>query len=324
MSRTGLIELEAAIAVAKHRNFRAAAAELGMAPTSLSNIVRALERRIGVLLFNRTTRSVSLTAAGKAFIERVSSSVSNIAEAIEAAQGDANRPSGTLRINSSVTAGHEVLAPIILEYLGRYPAMKVDLVTDSQLVDIVLEGFDAGIRTDASVPADMIAVPLGFALDFSVVAAPSYLRQHPALSTPTDLSNHQCIRARGASGGIYRWEFERNGERLNLDVPGVLILDDQSLILRAALLGLGLGYVSDALSRDAVAAGQLRYVLQDWRPVSSPLSLYYPRTRYTPASLRGLVELIRTRQRNATGRMKEGPKASPRTRKGGGSNGLAK
>ena len=298
MSRTGLTELEAAIVVAKHRNFRAAAAELGMSPTTISSIIRALEARIGVLLFNRTTRSVSLTSAGDAFINRISSSIADISEAIEAAQGHASQPTGTLRINSSITAGHEVLAPLILGYLRLYPGMKLDLVTDSRMVDIVLEGFDAGIRAEASVPAEMVAVPLGFTLDFSVIAAPSYLKDHPVPVTPADLMYHRCIRARSASGGIYRWEFERGEEHLNIDVPGALILDDQSLILKAAISGLGLGYISDAVSRDAVAVGQLEYVLGDWRPGPTPLSVYYPRNRHMPAALRTLIDLIKNRQRD--------------------------
>jgi len=293
MRRTGLIDLEAAITVAKHRNFRAAAAELGISTTAISSIIRGLEARIGVRLFNRTTRSVALTSAGEAFIGRIAPSVTSIAEAIEAAQDQAGQPSGTLRINSSVTAGHQILSPVILEYLGRYPAMKVDLVTESRLVDIVLHGFDAGIRFAGSVPADMVAVPLGFSLDFSVVGAPGYLAHNPAPVTPDDLMDHRCIRARWPGGEIYRWEFARGDESHAVDVPGALTLDDQSLILRAAVSRLGLAYLADAVTRGAVAAGQLQYLLQDWRPKPSPLCLYYPRNRHMPAALRAFVELAR-------------------------------
>jgi DNA-binding transcriptional LysR family regulator len=293
MARTGLDDLEAAISVAKHRSFRAAAAELGMSPTAISAIIRNLEARIGVLLFNRTTRSVALTAAGEAFIGRVSGSVAQIVEAIEAAQGFAGRPSGTLRINSSVTAGHAILSPLVLEYLRLYPEMKVDLVTDSRLVDIVLQGADAGIRLMDSVPVDMVAVPLGFSLDFSVVGSPAYLATNFGPATPQELVHHRCIRARWAGGGIYRWEFERGEEEVNIDVPGVLTLDDQSLILKAAISGFGLAYIADELTREAIDAGRLRYVLEEWRPRPVPLCLYYPRNRHTPAALRAFVELIR-------------------------------
>jgi DNA-binding transcriptional LysR family regulator len=205
-----------------------------MSPTAISSI-RNLEARIGVLLFNRTTRSVAVTSAGEAFISRVSGSVMQIAEAIEAAQGLAGRPSGALRINSSVTAGHEILSPLVGEYLRLYPEMKIDLVTDSRLVDIVLQGADAGTRLMDSVPVDMVAVPLGFSLDFSVVGSPAYLARIPEPVTPHELIHHRCVRSRWAGGGIYRWEFERGEEKVNIDVPGALTLDEQSLILKAAI-----------------------------------------------------------------------------------------
>ena len=169
MSRSGFIEFEAAIAVARFRNFRAAAADLGMSPTALSSTIRGLEARIGVQIFSRTTRSVALTAAGNAFIERISSSVADINEAIRIAQGHATDPTGALRINSSITAAHEILTPLIQDFLNRNPGVSIDLVTNSRLVDIVLEGFDAGIRTASSVPGDMIAIPLGRSLDFVVL-----------------------------------------------------------------------------------------------------------------------------------------------------------
>ena len=293
MKRTGLTELEAAIAVAKFRNFRLAAADLGMSPTALSSTIRGLEARIGVQIFNRTTRSVALTSAGKAFIDTISSSVADIAQAIMIAQGHSSEPTGTLRINSSITAAHEVLSPLLEKFLRTNPGISVDLVTDSRLVDIVLEGFDAGIRVATSVPVDMVAVPLGRSLDFVVVGSPAYFSQHPAPVTPADLMQHRCIRTRWAGGGIYRWEFERGGERINLDVPGVLTLDEQSLILKAAVAGLGLAHLSDAFAREKVASGQLRYALEDWRSAPSPLCLYYPRGRHTPAALRALVSLIK-------------------------------
>jgi len=294
MRRTGLVELEAAVAVARHRSFRSAAAELGMSATAISAVIRGLEARIGVRLFNRTSRSVALTSAGEAFVDRVAPSLAGIAEAIEVAQNKAGQPSGTLRINSSLTAGLEVLSPLVAGYLRLYPAMAVDIVTDSRLVDIVLDGCDAGIRLAGSIPADMIAVPLGYALDFSVVGSPDYLNRNAAPATPRDLLDHRCIRARWAGGGIYRWEFERDDEQFALDVPGALTLDDPSLILKAAISGLGLAYLADAMTREAAAAGELQYVLRDWKPKPAPLCLYYPRNRHTPASLRALIELIRT------------------------------
>jgi DNA-binding transcriptional LysR family regulator len=295
MSRSGFIEFEAAIAVARFRNFRAAAADLGMSPTALSSTIRGLEARIGVQIFNRTTRSVALTAAGNAFIERISSSVADINEAIRIAQGHAADLTGALRINSSITAAHEILTPLIQDFLNRNPGVSIDLVTNSRLVDIVLEGFDAGIRTASSVPGDMIAIPLGRSLDFVVVGSPRYLSKNPPPLEPSDLVRHKCIRTRWAGGGIYRWEFERDAEKLNIDVPGALTLDEQSLLLKAAVAGLGLACISDAFARDAVVSGELQYVLEDWRPPPSPLCLYYPRSRYTPAALEAFVRSVRAR-----------------------------
>lgn len=293
MRKSGLIELEAVVAVAKHRNFRAAAIELGMSSTAISSAVAGLEARLGVRLFNRTTRSVSLSSAGEEFVAQVAPAVSNILSAMESANSHSATPTGTLRINSSLTAAQMILSPIVLEYLRQYPEMKIDLVTEARLIDIVLDGFDAGIRLTESVPRDMIAVPLGSALHFSVVGSPAYFSDHSAPLTPGDLMAHRCIRARWPSGGLYRWEFERQGETFSLDVPGPLTLDEPTLMLKAAIEGAGLAYLFDAPVETAVADGRLVRVLQDWMPARSHLSLYYPGRRHVPAALRAFIETIR-------------------------------
>jgi DNA-binding transcriptional LysR family regulator len=293
MHKSGLIELEAVVAVAKLRNFRAAATELGMSSTAISSAVAGLEARLGVRLFNRTTRSVSLSSAGEEFVAQVAPALSNILNAIESANSHSAKPTGTLRINSSLTAAHQILSPIVLEYLRRYPEMKVDLVTEARLVDIVLDGFDVGIRLAESVPRDMIAIPLGSPLSFSVVGSPAYFSDRPLPLTPGDLMAHRCIRARWPSGGIYRWEFVHQGETLSLDVPGALTLDEPTLMLQAAIEGAGLAYLSDAAVEPAVADGHLVRVLQDWMPARSQLSVYYPGHRHVSAALRAFVETIR-------------------------------
>ncbi|MEJ0094150.1 MAG: LysR family transcriptional regulator [Methylocella sp.] len=293
MHKSGLVELEAVIAVAKHRNFRAAATELGMSSTAVSSAVAGIEARLGVRLFNRTTRSVSLSSAGEEFVAQVAPAVSNIQSAMESANSHGATPSGTLRINSSLTAAHQILSPIVLDYLRLYPGIKVDLVTEARLVDIVLDGFDAGIRLAESVPRDMIAVPLGSALSFSVVGSPAYFENKPIPSTPGDLMSHRCIRARWPSGGLYRWEFERQGEKLSLDVPGPLTLDEPSLMLKAAIEGAGLAYLSDAAVETAIAEGRLARVLTDWIPTSPGLCLYYPGHRHVPAALRAFIAMVR-------------------------------
>ena len=293
IGRNSIGELMAAIQVAERRSFRAAADNLGISPTALSSNIRALEDRLGVRLFNRTTRSVSLTAAGADFIARVGPALAEIERAAEEAGSHGSAPSGLLRINSSVTGAHQVLAPVLRDFTQRYPLVSVELTTETRLVDIVLNGCDAGVRLEESVPADMVAVPLPFGLDFCVVAAPAYLREHPVPGAPADLLHHRCIRSVLPGGGTYRWEFERGGEALALDVPGNLTLDNQLLLFKAAIEGMGIAYIARSICSDAIAVGRLSPLLEPWMPKSSRLCLYYPHNRNTSPALRALVDTIR-------------------------------
>jgi len=293
IGRNSIGELMAAIQVAERRSFRAAADNLGISPTALSSNIRALEDRLGVRLFNRTTRSVSLTAAGADFIARVGPALAEIERAAEEAGSHGSAPSGLLRINSSVTGAHQVLAPVLRDFIQRYPLVSVELTTETRLVDIVLNGCDAGVRLEESVPADMVAVPLPFGLDFCVVAAPAYLREHPVPGAPADLLHHRCIRSVLPGGGTYRWEFERGGEALALDVPGNLTLDNQLLLFKAAIEGMGIAYIARSICSDAIAVGRLSPLLEPWMPKSSRLCLYYPHNRNTSPALRALVDTIR-------------------------------
>ncbi|KRB51335.1 LysR family transcriptional regulator [Rhizobium sp. Root708] len=290
---SGFTELRAAITVAECLSFRAAADALGMSATALSSNVRMLENRLGIRLFNRTTRSVSLTSAGEEFIRRVAPSLNEIERAMDAAGSHGTTPSGTLRINSSVTAAHEILSPLLRDYLGKYPDVHVEVTTETRLVDVVLEGCDVGIRLAESIPADMVAVPLPFNLDFCVVGSPEYLDSNPAPQKPADLIDHACIKAAIPNGSTYRWEFEEQGRAHAVEVHGSLTLDDQNLMLKAALDGMGLAYISKAVAREAVDLGRLRYVLDDWMPKHSRLCLYYPRNRNPSAALRALISQIR-------------------------------
>jgi DNA-binding transcriptional LysR family regulator len=296
MRTSALTELEAVLALARQRSFRAAAGELGVSTSALSHTIAALETRIGVRLFNRTTRSVSLTEAGEQFVTDVAPAVSAIRNAMEQAGTHRDTPSGTLRINATTTAARQLMTPIILEYLRRYPDMTVDIVTERRLVDIVADGFDAGIRWAESVPRDMIAVPLGPSDRFAVVGAPGYFAEHPAPRTPHDLTAHRCIRIRLPSGRIYPWEFERRGETLSVDVRGPLILDEAALMLDAARAGVGLVYLSEWNVAADLADGSLERVLEGWTPPFCGLCLYYPGRRHVPAGLRALVDLIRETQ----------------------------
>lgn len=299
MRSSGLVELDAVLSVARHRGFRAAATDLGMSRSALSHAVAALETRLGVRLFNRTTRSVSLTEAGEQFVAGIAPALANIRSAMERAGSLRDTPSGTLRINTSAGAAR-MMAPLILEYVRRYPDMTVDIVTEGRLIDIVLDGFDAGVRLSESVPQDMIAVRLGPELRFAVVGSPDYFRDSPPPAAPADLARHRCIRSRLPSGGLYRWEFERHGEEMAFDGVGPLILDEPTLMREAALAGIGLAYLNEWNVAADLAAGRLIRVLEDWTPPFPGLSLYYPGRRHVPAGLRALIDLIRETNRSAS------------------------
>jgi DNA-binding transcriptional LysR family regulator len=293
--KNSLIELEAVVTVARRGGFRAAARELGMSSSALSHAVAALEARLGVRLFNRTTRSVSLSSAGERFVAEVTPALAAIRAAMEGVDAQRDEPSGTLRLNTSLGAARMILTPLVLEYLRRYPKAKVELVTEGALVDIVGQGFDAGVRLAEFVPADMIAVPINRTLRSLVVGSPAYFEGRERPQTPADLMIHDCIRARMASGAIYHWEFERHGESLTVDPPGSLILDDSDLMLTAALTGQGLAILSETAAGPHLADGRLEAVLEDWTPPYPGLRLYYPGRRNMPASLRAFIALIRER-----------------------------
>ncbi len=313
MRSSGLTELEAVLAVARLRNFRAAATELGMSTSAISHTVAALEARIGVRLFNRTTRSVALSEAGEQFVAGVAPGLSAIRDAMEQASSHRLTPSGTLRINASLGAARRVMTPIIMEYMRRYPEVKLDLVTNDRLIDIVVEGFDAGIRLAEHLPQDMIAVPFGPRQRLLVVGAPAYFAKYPAPRSPADLGSHRCIRRRLSSGKIYRWEFERRGESFDIDVQGLLTLDDAGLMLEAALAGVGLAYLSEWDIAAHLAAGHLQCVLEDWTPPFDGLCLYFPGRRHVPAGLRALIELIREKRDQAVAKTPPSRKRRART-----------
>ena len=311
MSETGLFELNAVAAISAHRSFRAAATELGISPSALSHAIAGLEKRLGVRLINRTTRSVSLSQAGERFLARVSPALREIAGAMEDVNAFRDTPTGTLRINFKERAGHLILRPVVAKYLRLYPDMQVELTVEGRPIDIVAEGFDAGIRLAESVPQDMVAVPCGPDSRFIVVGAPSYFERKSVPRSPADLLAHECIRRRMPGGKLYRWEFEKRGEEMALDVPGRLTLDNDGLMIEAALEGLGLAFVSDWWVTDHLGDGSLQAVLEDWTPPFPGLCLYYPRHRHMTAGLRAFVDLIRQEKKSVVG-MKTGVQSGAR------------
>lgn len=293
MYKSGLVELEAVVAIARHGSFRAAALDLDMSPTAIGNAVASLEKRLGVRLFNRTTRNVALTSAGREYVEAIAPALLDIRNATQAVTDHRRKPTGTLRFSCSVGGGRRLLMPFVFEYLRRYGEMKVEIVTEGRLIDIITDGFDAGVRLAEAVPQDMIAVPLGPHTRHVVVGAPSYFSNRSRPSTPADLMDHECIRARYSSGALYRWEFERHGEAMRIDVPGSLTLDEPDMIAQAGRAGIGLAYIGEWLVAEDIAAGRLVEVLSEWTPAYPGYCLYYPGRRHMAASLRTFVDLAR-------------------------------
>ncbi|PKR87883.1 LysR family transcriptional regulator [Pleomorphomonas diazotrophica] len=293
MARSVLVDLDAVLSIARLGSFRAAALELGMSTTALSNAVAKLEQRLGIRLFNRTTRSVSLTDAGRTFVERVGPAMTDIHDAMHAVQSLQETPTGTLRINAFATAAREIMEPFILPFLQRYPQVHIDLVTEGRIVDIVAAGFDLGLRPLNLVPNDMIAVPLGRPRSNAVVASPEFQRTYGSPLVPADLYRFRCIRARLPNNALFRWKFEKDGEAVQIDVQGSITLDESSLVSIAARNGLGLGYVMEADVRADIEAGRLVRVLEDWTPSLPPLSLYYPGRKNPPAAFTAFIQAAR-------------------------------
>lgn len=293
MQRIGLNDLGAVIAIGRRGSFRAAAIDLGMSTTALSHAIGKLEASLGVRLFNRTTRSVSLTDAGRLFVEQVGPALDDINGAMQAVRSQRETPSGTLRINLAVTAAREILSPLVLEFLHRYPEMNVDLVTEGRLIDIVAEGFDLGVRVADLVPSDMIAVSLGRPQRYAVVASPSYLAGREIPRVPPDLLNHRCVRVRLSNGAMYRWQFEKQGESVQIDVRGPITLDEGGLARTAAIEGMGLCFLHEYDVLADIAGARLVCVLDDWTPPFPGLCIYYPGRRNPSAGLKAFIALAR-------------------------------
>ena len=291
--RAGLTDLSAFVAVATHRSFSRAAAELGLSPSALSHTVRGLEERMDLRLLNRTTRSVAPTEAGERLLERLRPALRDIADALEDANIFRDKPAGRLRLNVPRSAAVLLLAPVITRFVQTYPEMQLEIATEGRFVDIVAAGFDAGVRFGESVERDMVAVRISADLRMAVVGSPDYLRTHPRPRKPHDLTDHACIRFRLPGGSLYRWEFEKAGEAMEVEVDGPLILGDQELMLGAAIDGAGLAMVLEPHARPHLHAGRLKRVLADWCPPFPGYFLYYPSRRQVPAGLRAFIDMMR-------------------------------
>lgn len=288
-------ELTAFIAVAEEKSFRRAAARLNLTASTLSHSLRALEERLGVRLLNRTTRTVSTTAAGQLLLSQTAPAFSAIASAIEEVNAFRQHPHGSLRINTPRIAAQLVFTPIFEQFSRDFPDVTLEIAINDGFVDIVKEGFDAGIRLRSDVQQDMNAVRVTSDFTAAVYGSPAYFCRFPPPITPQDLHQHLCIGRREiASGALYRWQFEKEGKQLTVPVRGPLVLDTVDIMIDVALKGIGLVYVADNdENRQHVAEGRLVRVLETWSPSFPGFCLYFPGHRQLSAALKALIEVIR-------------------------------
>src|SRR5713101_4227146 len=296
MPRENLNDLLAFLAVAKARSFTRAAAKLGVSQSALSHTIRGLEERLGLRLLTRTTRSVAPTEAGERLLRTVGPRFDEIDAELAALSELREKPAGTIRITTGEHAAEAILWPALAKLLPHYPDVKVELMIDYGLTDIVAERYDAGVRLGEQVAKDMIAVRIGPDMRMAVVGAPSYFRKQSEPKKPQELIGHNCINLRlSTRGGLYAWEFE-NGEReLKVRVDGQLVFNGTTQMLNAALAGFGVAYVPEDLAQPHLAKGRLKRVLEDWCPPFSGYHLYYPSRRQPTPAFSLLVETLRYR-----------------------------
>src|SRR3954451_4201052 len=296
MQRGNLDDLLAFLAVGRERSFTKAAAKLGMSQSSLSHTIRELESRLGVRLLTRTTRSVAPTQAGERLLQSIGPRFEEIDAELSAVRDLRDKPAGTIRITSTEYAADAILLPKLAKLLPAYPAIKIEIVVDYGLSNIVAEGYDAGVRSGEQVAQDMIAVRIGPDLRMAVVGAPSYFRKRPEPKKPQDLIGHNCINLRlPTHGGLYSWEFEKGGRELKVRVEGQMTFNGAAQMLNAALAGYGLAYIPEGMVEPHLAKGRLKRVLGDWCQPYSGYHLFYPSRRQSSAAFTLLVEALRHR-----------------------------
>ena len=296
MDRENASDLLAFLAVARERSFTRAAAKLEMSQSALSQIVRSLEERLGVRLLNRTTRSVAPTQAGDRLLRTIAPRFDEMDVELSALSELREKPGGTIRITATEHAADAILLPALAKILPNYPDIRIEVVIDYGLSNIVAEQYDAGIRPGELVAKDMIALRIGPDLRMAVVGAPSYFLTHKKPRTPQDLTGHNCINLRlPTHGSLYAWEFEKNGRALNVRVEGQLVFNGAGALLNAALKGFGLTYLPQDRVQPYVSTGELVRVLSDWCPPLSGYHLYYPSRRQPSQAFSLLVDALRYR-----------------------------
>jgi DNA-binding transcriptional LysR family regulator len=291
--RSDLNDLTYFLAIARHRSFRRAGVELGLSASALSHALKGLEDRLGVRLVNRTNRSVTLSAAGEALRDAIGDPFDQIGSALEVLNRFRDAPAGRIRLNVPSDAATLLLGPVLPIFVDRYPDVEIDIAVSNRLIDVVDEGFDAGIRYGGTVPEDMVAQRLSADIRWIVAGSPDYLARFGEPRHPEDLRQHRCFRFRVGDESVYRWEFERGGESLAVDAPGPLMFDDSRIMLSLLRTGAGLMYAPEPLVTPFVQAGEVRFVLEDWAATGPGFHIYYSGRRQLPTGLRLLIELIR-------------------------------
>lgn len=292
-NRADIADLTYFLAIARHRSFSRAAIEIGVSASALSHALKGLEGRLGVRLLNRTTKSVTLTAAGEALAAAIGEPFEVIDTAMETLNRFRDAPTGRIRLNVAVEAANLLLAPVLPTFVERYPDVELDIVASNRMVDVTDAGFDAGIRYGGTVPEDMIAQRLSCDVRWVVAGSPDYLERFGVPEHPNDLLQHRCISNRLGDDRVYRWELERDGEEMQVAVPTSITVDLAETGLIAVLCGVGLMYFPEPLVAPYVADGRLRLVLTDWISMGDGFHIYYSSRRQVPTGLRLLIDLIR-------------------------------
>ncbi len=294
--RQGALDgVEAFLSVARHRSFRRAAAELGVTPSAISQAVRALEARIGAVLFIRTTRSVGMTEAGQRFLSRAKPAFEELIAASGVASELGQRPAGLLRLSVPRAVVPILLEPLIASFCQAYPEVEVEIAASEELIDLAAEGFDAGIRLGQFIAADMVAVRLTKPFRFIIVGSPAYLARSGRPERPDDLRQHACLRLRRSNGALALWSLNDNGRVIEIAVSGPLIANDFPTMLGAAIEGVGLAQVPEPIAAGAVTAGKLVRVLGPFAPMAPGVFLYYPGHRQIMPKLRAFIDHVKNR-----------------------------
>lgn len=297
MRRDQLDGVVAFLRVAERRSFTAAAAELGVTPAAVSHTIKQLEGRIGVALFARTTRDVGLTEAGRRFLEHARPGLAQLSEAFEAARRLGDAPSGLLRLNVPRVALPGIVEPVLAEFRAAYPAVEVEITVEDRSVNIVEEGFDAGIRLGEMIEADMVGIRLTPPFRCAIVASPGYLAKHGRPARPEELRGHDCINFRQGRGTLYRWEFEEGGREWEMAVPGTFATNDGALMMAACVQGLGLAYTLEPVATPLVEQGLLERVLEPFCPETPGFFLYFPHRAQVLPKLRVFADFTVARLR---------------------------